>query len=280
MREQHFEAYGRRLAALVNEVPGGPRILALHGWLDNAASFTPLAGHLAECDIVAPDMAGHGRSDHRGADGEYNIWSDLPDIDAVADALGWDRFCLLGHSRGAVVSCLFASSQPERVERLVLLDGLAGQAVDPAACTEQLAAFLRDKKRLLGRPGRVFSSPEAAIELRQRRDLSEAAARLLAERNLKRVEDGWCWSHDARLQGASAFKLTDDHIRAVMVGLSMPSLLLLAEEGFGARQSALPGLPKNMTVEEIPGGHHCHMEESAGRIAERIRAFLGEGGAL
>jgi pimeloyl-ACP methyl ester carboxylesterase len=279
MIERTFDAFGRTLAALTTASAGGPRVIALHGWLDNAASFLPLADHLPEFEIVALDMAGHGRSAHRSADGEYNIWSDLPDIEAVADVLGWDRFNLIGHSRGAIVGCLFASSLPERVERLVLLDGLAAHAVEPGACTAQLAAFLKDKKRLLDRPGRVFSSLEEAVAVRKRNGLSPAAARLIAERNLEPVENGWCWSHDARLQGASAFKLTEAHNAAVMAGLSMPALVLFAEQGLGVGQRALPPLPATLTLETVPGGHHCHMEASAALIAERIRKFLTSGEA-
>ena len=277
MIEQTFHASGRRMAALVAASAGGQRILALHGWLDNAASFLPLADHLPEFDIVAPDLAGHGRSAHRSADGEYNIWSDLPDVEAVADALGWDRFNLIGHSRGAIVSCLFASSLPDRVERLVLLDGLAASAAEAEECTAQLAAFLRDKKRLMGRPGRLFASREEAVAVRERGGLSPAAARLIAERNLKPVEDGWRWSYDARLRGASAFKLTEAHNAAVMAGLSMPALVLFAEQGMRAREQALPSLPGTLTIETVPGGHHCHMEASAGLVAERIRKFLTSG---
>jgi pimeloyl-ACP methyl ester carboxylesterase len=274
MIERTFDVFGRPLAALTSHNVGGPRLLALHGWLDNAASFLPLASRLPGFEIVALDMAGHGRSAHRSADGEYNIWSDLPDIEAVADSLGWDSFNLVGHSRGAVVSCLFASSLPQRVERLVLLDGLPAQSVEPADCTAQLADFLRDKKRLLDRPGRVFSRIEDAVAVRERGGLSTAAARLIVERNLKPVDGGWCWSHDARLQGASAFKLTAAHNRAVMAGLSMPGLLLLAEEGVHRERDGLPSRPGTLTVEHVPGGHHGHMEGSATLIAGRIREFL------
>ncbi|MGH8605107.1 MAG: alpha/beta fold hydrolase, partial [Gammaproteobacteria bacterium] len=43
----------------------GAPLIALHGWLDNAASFDPLASYLDEFDLVALDLAGHGLSDHR-----------------------------------------------------------------------------------------------------------------------------------------------------------------------------------------------------------------------
>jgi pimeloyl-ACP methyl ester carboxylesterase len=273
MRELSFEVYGRRLAALGWGEAGATPVLALHGWLDNAASFIPLAEKLEGFQLVALDMAGNGQSDHRAADGEYNAWSDLPDIEAVADQLGWEHFVLLGHSRGAIISALYASSRPERIARVALLDAVVPGPVDPAACPQQLASFLADKKRLLDRPGRVFADREDAVAIREKNGLSPVAAKLIAERNLKPVAGGWCWSHDARLQGASAFKQTAAHNRAVLDGLSMPGLLLLAEDGL-RRRGELPDLPATLQVKIVPGSHHCHMDESVGEIAAELQSFL------
>ena len=57
------------LAALSND-RNGPRVLALHGWLDNAASFLPLVPHLGDVELVAIDLPGHGHSAHLGAGGD------------------------------------------------------------------------------------------------------------------------------------------------------------------------------------------------------------------
>ena len=53
------------LTALRSGDPHGPKLLALHGWLDNAASFIPLQGSLSAFDLVALDLPGHGGSAHR-----------------------------------------------------------------------------------------------------------------------------------------------------------------------------------------------------------------------
>ena len=58
--------------------PEGPLIIALHGWLDNALSFSVLAPHLAQFRLVALDLSGQGHSDHRSADATYHIWDDVP----------------------------------------------------------------------------------------------------------------------------------------------------------------------------------------------------------
>jgi pimeloyl-ACP methyl ester carboxylesterase len=273
VREETFQVYGRKIAALSSGEPGQTPVLALHGWLDNAESFRALSGHLDKVHLVAPDLAGNGRSDHRSADGEYNIWSDLPDIEVLLDQLGWDRCQLLGHSRGALIASLYAGARPERVSRLMLLDAHSPQAVPAAECPDQLRAYIRDKQRYLDKPGRVFTSEDAAIQLRCT-GLGEEAATLIVRRSLMAVEGGWCWSFDARLQGASAFKLTEEHNTAIMSALSMPTLILLAEDGLGAHYNSEVAANPGIRIEFVPGGHHCHMEESAELVAGYLQSFM------
>ncbi|EXJ09220.1 alpha/beta fold hydrolase [Nitrincola nitratireducens] len=65
MQETHFKLPHITLSALVQGEPGSPPVLALHGWLDNAASFRALARHLPQVNLIAVDLAGHGFSEHR-----------------------------------------------------------------------------------------------------------------------------------------------------------------------------------------------------------------------
>ena len=64
MHEFELDVPMGRIAGLRQGEAGQPRVLALHGWLDNAASFLPLAAHLDGVELVAPDLPGHGRSAH------------------------------------------------------------------------------------------------------------------------------------------------------------------------------------------------------------------------
>jgi pimeloyl-ACP methyl ester carboxylesterase len=274
VEEREFLVYGRTMAALSWGEEGQPPLLALHGWLDNAESFSPLAEQLGGFHLLALDLAGHGRSEHRNADGEYNIWSDLPDILAVADQLAWSSFYLLGHSRGAIIASLFASAMTDRVRKLVLLDAFAPMGVRPEDCPRQLASYMRDKQRLLDKQSRVFVRPEDAVALRAGRGIGPAAADRIVRRNLKPCSGGWQWSTDARLQGASAFKLTPAHNAAIMSALDMPTLILLAEQGLSLRGEDVPVTEANTLVETVPGGHHCHMEAAVTVVAQRVRAFI------
>src|SRR3546814_4905525 len=105
MREFELETPAGRIAGLRCGEPGAPRVLALHGWLVNAASFVPLAVEFerigTRVDLAAPDLPGHGRSAHLPPGADYSFAGALHSVLDVADALGWERFALLGHSMGA-----------------------------------------------------------------------------------------------------------------------------------------------------------------------------------
>ena len=100
---------------------------------------------------MALDLTGHGQSTRRSTDASYQIWDDLPEILGVLDALGWDSFQLVGHSRGAIIAALLASAFPERVRALVLLDALTPQPLAEQAFPAQLRKALQEKPRLQAR---------------------------------------------------------------------------------------------------------------------------------
>ncbi len=252
-------------------------LLALHGWLDNAASFDLLAPLLTDYYVVALDLTGHGQSSRRSADASYQIWDDLPEIVGVVDQLGWQQFDLLGHSRGAIISTILASVIPDRIQHLVLLDAVMPSAIADEEFPSQLAKFLKDKPRGLKRSGRVYPTLDEAIAARTRNGLPESAARLLAQRSLEETSGGFVWGSDPRLYGASAVKLTAGQIRVILQSLSMPTLLLQAENGLAQASEILADAEAyipNLCAEVVDGGHHFHMEEGVEATAQRIGRFL------
>jgi pimeloyl-ACP methyl ester carboxylesterase len=278
--ERRFRLPGLTLAAEIWGTAGDRPVLASHGWLDNAGTFELLAPHLPGCEIVALDLAGHGFSDFRSPDSAYNIWQDVGDLLDVADELGWQRCTLLGHSRGAGISLLFAATFPERVDKLILLEGgvpLTGEADEAPA---GLAEALRGTRALRGKSGRVFAQREKAIAERAAgfSKVTPAAAEVLARRSLREVPGGYQWHADQRLKAQSELRLTSEHARAFARRVSAPVLLLLATESPFADRALyreLPTLIPNIEVDRVVGRHHCHLEGSERSIAERIRRFLG-----
>lgn len=277
--EREFRLPGLTLAAEVSGQAGGVPVLAAHGWLDNAGSFDLLAPRLTGCELVALDLAGHGKSDWRSADASYNIWQDVGDLLEVLDQLGWQRCTLLGHSRGAAISMLFAATFPNRVDKLVLLEGglpLTGEAEE---APQSLAKALLERRTLLGKSGRVFTQRATAITERAQgfSKVTVAAAEILARRSLREVPGGFQWHADQRLKGTSELRLTAEQTRAFMRRVAAPVLLLFATDSpFAGRPlyREAAELFANVEVAEIAGGHHFHLEGAEVAIAARILTFL------
>jgi len=278
-RNRTWEVNGLRIEGLCWGAENLPPLLALHGWLDNAASFEMLAPHLDTHYVVALDLTGHGQSSRRSIDATYHIWDDLPELVAVTDQMGWQEFDLLGHSRGAIISTILASAIPDRILHLVLLDAATPEPQPEENFSKQLGQFLRDKPRLLKKEARIYASMDEAVSARTRNGLSARAAKILAKRGLiKHEEGGYVWSSDPRLYGASAVKLTKGQNRAILQNLTMPTLMLQAETGLARKYSGLLESEQNSSgihIETMPGGHHFHMEEDAANVADRITRFLG-----
>jgi pimeloyl-ACP methyl ester carboxylesterase len=277
--ERRFTLPGLSLAAEVWGNGDGLPVLASHGWLDNAGTFELLAPLLPECELVALDLAGHGLSDSRSADSVYNLTQDVGDLLEVTEALGWQRCTLLGHSRGAAISMLFAATFPERVDKLVLLEGglpLTGDAED---APENLARALRERRALLGKSGRVFTERDRAIAERAQgfTKITTQSAEILARRSLRAVQGGFRWHADQRLKAATELRFTAEHARAFASRVTAPVLLLFSSDSpFAGRPlyREMAQLFPRVEVETLPGGHHFHLEGAETAIAERIREFL------
>lgn len=276
-QERSFHVNAYQLGAKEWHPEASIKVLALHGWLDNAASFDVLAPMLNHCHIVALDMPGHGMSDHKPPQAQYNIWDDLLDVLAVADELGWQKFHLLGHSRGALMCSLLSAAVPERVHSFLLLDAILPLAVPASDAPKQLGGFLRDNRSIDKKRLPCYSSFEEAVAARCRGLLAmePAAARLIVERGVK-VEDGqYYWRSDPRLTFASAFKLTEAHNAAFIKAITVPGLAVLAEEGLGGHTEMVEWLTAFPSLEckIIAGGHHFHMGKEAiviAKIAARL----------
>jgi len=104
----------------------GPPVLLLHGYPQTKYMWRHQIPTLArEFTVVAPDLRGYGDSDkpEAGADhAEYSKRAMASDMARLMSELGFDRFSLVGHDRGARVSYRLALDHPERVERLAVLD--------------------------------------------------------------------------------------------------------------------------------------------------------------
>ncbi|MCK2185577.1 alpha/beta fold hydrolase [Halomonas getboli] len=273
---------GGRLAALAWGESTAPTWLALHGWLDNAASFTRLAPLLLErlgIRLVALDFAGHGHSRHRPGNDDYAIWDYCHDALDALDELGVERTTLLGHSMGAGVACLLAAAVPERVAALRLIDGLGVLTTEALDAPAQLRKGLRAHRRPASRAPR-YADEESAVAARVAggvTPIDAETARPLVRRNLAEEDDGRLRLRtDPRLLRASPVRFTPEQATAMLAAIRCPVLCVEGEAGIlGERERAQRARAAVSELQRrvLPGGHHLHLEpDRVAAVAEAIVA--------
>jgi pimeloyl-ACP methyl ester carboxylesterase len=276
--ELRFDPGGRDLAALRFGTRGGTRVLALHGWLDNAMSFAPLATQLPELDLVALDLPGHGHSAHRPPRTWYHYIDYLDDALLALDALDWERCVLLGHSLGGAVASVLAAARPERVQKLLLIEALGPLGFKPGSAVAALRTGLDERAAADDKQLRLFPDLASAVAARARANgLSDRVARLLVERSLRAVAGGFEWRSDPRLKIVSPMRIHEDMIREWLGAIEAPTLLIAADPAPAyfdvdtrrARMACVRALREVV----LPGNHHLHMEDPA-PLAAAIGAFL------
>jgi pimeloyl-ACP methyl ester carboxylesterase len=265
-----------RITGLRAGAAGAPKVLALHGWLDNAASFVPLAPWLRDIELVAPDLPGHGRSVHLPLGADYSFAGAVNSVLDIADALGWERFALLGHSMGAGFGSLVAAACPQRIERFVAIEALGALAESAERTVTRLRDAITAMRNVARKPLRVFSDIDIAISARmQANALDEPTARLLVERGLAVVDGGHAWSSDPRLTLPTTIRMTEPQVLALVRGIECPTLVIHADPAQpylpdDLRRTRVAALPHG-TLRVLPGGHHLHMEQP-----QAVAAAMGD----
>jgi pimeloyl-ACP methyl ester carboxylesterase len=198
-RSEFLTVRGTRLQVRRWGPPDAPALFMLHGWMDVSASFQFVVDALdalgANWQVLAPDARGFGLSDWPVALGhasDYRFQDYLADLDALVDHYApGGEVNLVGHSMGANVACLYAGVRPQRVRRVVDLEGFGM----PASAAEQspawLAQWLDDLKTPPGL--RPYATLDEVAErlIRTNPRLARAQARFLAEHWSKQGADGW-----------------------------------------------------------------------------------------
>ena len=278
LHDLHIDISLGRITGLRGGRAGAPRVLALHGWLDNAASFVPLAAHLGDIELIAIDLPGHGHSVHLPAGAHYTFELAVHHVLDVADALGWDTFRLLGHSMGAGISSLVAAAVPQRIERLVCIEALGGLSQPADETANRLRDSVAASRALGAKPLRVFANAEPAIHARMRANqMSEPVARLIVERGLRTVPGGFEWSSDQRLTVPTFIRPVDAQIEALIAGIDCETRVIFADPAQpylpdDVRRRYAACLPRGELF-VMPGTHHLHMETPV-PVAEIVRDFL------
>ncbi|HEV2977925.1 MAG TPA: alpha/beta hydrolase [Casimicrobiaceae bacterium] len=238
--------------------PGAPKLFMLHGWMDVGASFQFLVDALRrDWQVIAPDWRGFGLSEWC-ADG-YWFADYLADLDALLDRFAPDEPTrLVGHSLGGNVVMLYAGVRPQRVARVVSLEGFGIPAESPDVAPAKMTKWL---DALRNPPSfRPYKNLAAVADQLQRNNprLSRDKAEFLA-------------AHWARTQPDGSARLSSDPRHK----LPFPTVYRMKEVVATWQQITAPVLWVAATESFIPTWLGAHPEgEAAADSLEGIRARL------
>ena len=257
--------------------PNAPAVLGLHGWLDNVATFAPLSPFLADLQIFAIDLPGHGFSEHRPPGVRYHLLDYVPAALESADALKLGDFILMGHSLGGAISGLLTAAMPDRIRALVLLEALGPLSEPEDKVAIRLSDSLHAYQSAYARTPTVYPELKALIKMRADvGKMTETSAQLLIERNTYRIRDGYQWRSDSRLRLPSPFYFSEAQVLEYLKAINVPTVIILGEDGLllqrdtlAARLAALP----EADVHRFRGAHHLHMDNPR-PVAEAINKFI------
>ncbi len=263
---------------------GAPKMVLLHGWMDVSASFQFMVDALrGDWDVYAPDWRGYGLTDW-GTSDCYWFPDYIADLDFLLDRIepaGGAN--LVAHSLGGNVAALYAGVRPQRVAKLVNLEGFGLAATRPEQAPRRYARWLEE----LHDPPRLRSYAGFA-ELAER--LRTSNPRLTVERADFLARH---WGREAAdgtvvLRGDPAHKIVNpvlyryEEVRACWQQVRAPVLwvdasdsdmlgrIALSEAQHAERRSAFANL-QHVTVRDA--GHMLHHDQPA-EVARLVEDFL------
>ena len=275
-------------------VPGQAPLVLLHGWMDVAASYQFMVDALADDrHTIAPDWRGFGLTGSGGAD---TFWFPdyLADLDFLLDHYAPGQAVdLVGHSMGGHIAMLYAGIRPERVRRLVNLEGFGMPATHPAQAPGRYAQWMDD----------LHSLHRGEVALKPYANLQGVAQRLMKTNpRLRQDQADWLaphWSQaQTRSDGSSAWHILGnpahklrgaqlyrvDEVLAVYQRISAPTLALAAADDSLATlwqgrytqaeyQERLQSVPHAVQAVVSDAGHMLHHDQPL-QLARLIEEFL------
>lgn len=254
----HYEEHGRSDA---------PPLILSSGLGGSAGYWTPNLARLGEAHrLIAYDHRGTGRSDPALPD-PITVAAFADDIVALMDGLDIAKASIVGHAAGGAAGLALALKAPERLDKLVVVNGWASPDPHFARCFETRLALLRDsgvRAYLHAQP--IFLYPAGWI--------ADNDARLAAEEDAQFSHFPAAATVEARIAALRAFDI------ALLLGeIAVPVLALAAADDMlvpAANSRVLAaGIPRARSATMAWGGHACNVTDPA-RFAALVLDFLAE----
>jgi len=271
--------------------PDAPTLFLLHGWMDVSASFQFVVDALSrDWNIVAPDWRGFGLSDWLNR--PYFFAEHLGDLEAILERYApQGKVRLAGHSMGGILAALYAGIRPERVEKLISLEGFGIAPTVPEMAPERYRQWLDT----LTSPPRmhVYADRDNFAHRLMRGDrflTAERAAYL--SRHLARIGDGLnkageqrhgvVWNGDPWHKATSPYLFRLEESMAIWRRITCPVLWVAGRQSWVVREYATrPGdwaarraCFADVTEKWIEDSDHMLHHDQPAEVARLIEAWF------
>jgi pimeloyl-ACP methyl ester carboxylesterase len=264
--------------------PTAPPLVLVHGGRDHCRNWDWLAQALRDdWHVIAPDLRGHGDSQW-SAEGSYRMDSYVYDLAQLIHQQNLAPVTLIAHSLGGNIALRYSGIYPEKVGKLVAIEGLGAS---PRLIAERaklnldarMRAWIDEQRDFAGRLPRRYPSIEDAFKRMQEENkhLSPARARHLTEHGVNQNEDGtFSWKFDNYVRSWPAYDMAVTEVEALWAAITCPTLLVYGAES-GASNPSLDGRAKhfqNATVVTLDGAGHWAHHDQFDTFLQRVRDFI------
>ena len=222
--------------------PDAPPLILLHGGRDHSRSWDWTAQVLRDrWHVICPDLRGHGDSDW-SPDGDYSLMAHVYDFAQLVHQLDLGPVTVVAHSYGGAIALRYAGLYPDRVSRLVAIEGLGPSPamiaqLQATPVADRIRSWIDAKRAVSGRtPRRYATLEEAFARMREENHhLSEDQARHLTVHGISRNEDGsWSWKFDNYFRVFTPFDIPPEAVHQLWGAITCPTLLLYGEDSWAS----------------------------------------------
>ena len=263
--------------------PDAPPLILQHGGRDHCRSWDWVANELRhDWHVIAPDLRGHGDSDW-SPEGNYTMDSFVYDFAQLVHTLGYEQVTIISHSLGGNIATRFTGLYPEKVRKLVNIEGLGpspqSRQEQEVSGVKRLHDWIDDKRQAAGRVPRRYASLRDAYQRMKTENgfLSDEQARHLTIHGATRNEDGsWSWKFDNYLNVWNAIDISYAEKRRLWSAITCPVLMLWGRKSFASSPAGDDRLDAfaNATLKEYEDAGHWLHHDQFDRFLADVRAFL------
>lgn len=217
--------------------PDAPTLILVHGGMDHAHSWDWAARELRhDWHILCPDLRGHGDSAW-SPDGVYSMPYYVTDLAQLIHQVTDGPVTLVAHSLGGAIALRYAGLYPERVRRLVAIEGVGFPSKPAQPVAERWRSWIEERRGLSARTPRRYATPELAYARMRAENahLSEEQARHLTLHGIRRNEDGsYGWKFDNYVRSSPPLHVSEPELQELWHNIDCPTWLVHGADSWAA----------------------------------------------